>query len=82
MNIAGKAREVPAAYDCEGSACSQVTLSWDNDGQQFRVQNDSDRRVRIDVTTFSGDSTIHVDAHKSDSLLVKTFNGPYRANYE
>jgi|SRR6266545_1864831 hypothetical protein len=70
------------AYECEGNACSQVVLTWEDERQQFRVQNDSDRRVRIDVTTFAGDSTIRVDAHKSDYLLVKTFNGPFRANFD
>ena len=62
--------------DCEGNACAQVALTWDNTGQQYRVQNDSDRRVKIDVTTFAGDSTIHVEPQKSQYLLVKTFNGP------
>jgi len=82
IGITAKALDVIAVYDCEGTACSQVTLTWDNDNKQFRVQNDSDRRVRIDVTTFAGDSTIHVEPQKSQYLLVKTFNGPYRANYE
>ena len=71
-----------ATYDCEGNACPLLTLIWENQEQRFRVQNDADRPVKVEVTTFAGLSSIRVDAHKSDYLLVKYFNGPYRANYD
>lgn len=61
------------AYDCEGNACSQVSLTWDNDRQQFRVQNDSGQMVKVEVTTFAGESAVRVEPHKSDYLAVKTF---------
>ena len=70
------------AYDCEGTACSQVTLTWDEEGQQFRADNNSDRRVRVEVSTFAGPSGITVEAGKSEYLKVKGFNGPYHANFE
>ena len=73
--------EIVTSYDCDGNACAEVTLTWDNDRQQFRVQNDSDRRIKVTVTTFAGDSSVIVEPRKVDYLLVKTFNGPYRANY-
>ncbi len=80
--VRGVKAETVVSYDCEGDACSQVALSWDNDRQQFRVQNESDRSVKVEVTMYAGTSSLQVDAHKSDYLLVKTFTGPYRANYE
>lgn len=69
-------------YDCEGGACSAVTLTWEEDGQRFRVDNSSDSRVKVEVTTYAGDSSVHVEPHKSDYLQVKYFNGPYRADFE
>lgn len=71
-----------AAYECEGNACSVVTLTWDQERQQFRAQNDSDQQVKIEVSTFAGSSTLSVAPHKVEYLEVKTFNGPYLANYE
>lgn len=69
-------------YDCEGDACSAVTLTWEEDGQRFRAANDSDRAVKVEVTTYAGKSSVRVEPRTSDYLEVKTFNGPYRADYE
>lgn len=71
-----------AAYDCEGAACPQITLTWEEEGQQFRADNSSDRRVRVEVSTFAGPSSATVEAGKSEYLKVKGFNGPYRADFE
>jgi hypothetical protein len=70
------------AYDCEGTACSQVALEWEEEGQQFRAQNNSERRVRFQVNTFAGSSSVSVEPGKSEYLKVKSFNGPYHADYE
>jgi hypothetical protein len=70
------------AYDCEGNACSQVTVTWEDEGQRFRVENNSDTKVKVEVTTYAGTSSVRVEPHKSDYLGVKYFNGPYRADFE
>jgi hypothetical protein len=70
------------SYECEGNACSVVDLTWDNERQQFRVKNDSNRSVKVEVSTFAGTSSIAVPPNDVNFLEVKTFNGPYRANYE
>jgi hypothetical protein len=70
------------AYDCEGNACSAVTMTWEEEGQRFRVENSSDSPLKVEVTTYAGDSSVHVEPHKSDYLQVKYFNGPYRADFE
>lgn len=72
----------PPRYDCEGNACSQVTLAWEDDGQRFRVENNSDARVKFSVETYAGTSSVRVEPRKSDYLGVKYFNGPYRADFE
>jgi len=68
--------------ECEGDACSVVNMSWDEDRQQFRVQNDSNQQVKVDVSTFAGVSSISIAPHKTEYLEVKTFNGSYHANYQ
>jgi hypothetical protein len=72
----------PTAYECEGNACSVVTMTWDQERQQFRVQNDSEQQVNVEVSTFAGTSSVRIAPHKAEYLEVKTFNGPYLANYE
>ncbi len=69
-------------YDCEGDACPVVTLTWDQDRQQFKVQNASERAVKVEVSTFAGKSHIIIPPQKVGYLEVKTFNGPYHATYE
>lgn len=71
-----------AAYDCEGDACTVTALVWEEEGQRFRVDNSSDRRVRVVVETFAGESAVVVEPQKSEYLQIKTFNGPYRAAFE
>jgi hypothetical protein len=82
LNVRGAEPESIAIYDCEGNACQSVTFTWDNDRQQFKVQNDSGQIVKVEVTTFAGVSSVRVEPHKEDYLAIKTFNGPYRANYD
>jgi hypothetical protein len=71
-----------AAYDCQGDACSVTALVWEEEGQRFRADNSSGRRVRVTVETFAGESAVVVEPQKSEYLRVKTFNGPYRAAFE
>lgn len=71
-----------AYYDCEGDACASVALSWEQDGQRFRVDNSSERRVRVTVSSFAGESWVAVGPRASAYLTVKHFRGPYRANFE
>ena len=71
-----------AAYDCEGGACASVTLTWEEEGQRFRVDNSAARRVRVTVTTFAGESWVVVEPQASAYLGVKNFNRAYRAEFE
>jgi hypothetical protein len=81
-SLAPAAPRPAPVYDCEGTACSQVALAWEEEGQQFRAQNNSERRVRFEVSTFAGSSSVSVEPGKSEYLKVKSFNGPYHADYE
>jgi hypothetical protein len=70
-----------ASYECEGNACSVTTLTWNQDRQQFKVENSSAQQVKVTVTTFAGSSSVIIEPHKENYLEVKTFNGPYQAVY-
>jgi len=81
-DVSGANAYLRSFEECEGNACSVIELNWDNERQQFRVKNDSNQRVKIEVSTFAGTSSITVPGKGVGYLEVKTFNGPYRANYE
>lgn len=70
------------AYDCEGGACASVALAWEEEGQRFRADNTSAQRVRVEVETSAGKSSVSVEPRRSEYLQVKSFNGPYRAEFE
>lgn len=68
--------------DCEGNACTQVTLTFDEAKQQYKVQNNSDRLVRVEASNLAGGNRILVEAGKDAYLPMKSIVGAYRANYE
>ena len=68
--------------ECEGNACDQVTLTFDETKQQYLAQNVSDRVVRVEASNWAGGRSAIVEAGKSAYLPLKSFIGPYRANYE
>jgi len=68
--------------DCEGNACDQVTLTFDETKQQYLAQNNSDRLIRVEASNWAGGRNVIVEAGKSAYLPLKSFIGPYRANYE
>lgn len=68
--------------DCEGNACTQVTLTFDEAKQQYKVQNNSDRLVRVEASNLAGGNRVIIEAGKDAYLPMKSIIGPYRANYE
>ena len=71
-----------SAYDCEGNACSSITLTWDDTKQLYHVQNSSTTRwVRVDVTSQAGAMGLCVGPSRSEDLPLKNLTGKYHANY-
>lgn len=68
--------------DCEGNACAQIILTFDEAKQLYKVQNNSDRLVRVEASNLAGSNKILVEAGQSANLEMKSIVGPYRANYE
>lgn len=72
----------PAAVECEGDACSQVTLTYDDAKGEYRAQNNStDHWTRVSASNAAASSTTCLAPGKSDSLPLKSVVGPYRAEY-
>ncbi len=71
-----------SGLECEGDACAQVTLTFDEAQQQYKVHNHSDRTVRVEASNLAGGNRVLVAAGKEAYLAMKSIVGPYRANYE
>jgi hypothetical protein len=71
------------AIDCEGNACSQVALTWDETQQQYKAQNNSpDHWVRVEAANMVASVSICVAAGKSEYLIAKSIVGSYHANFD
>jgi len=70
-----------AVIDCQGTACSQVSLTWDEDKQQYKAQNSSDRWVRVSAANMAADVSICIGPGKDAYIALKSIVAPYRANY-
>lgn len=40
--------------DCEGNACTQVALTFDEAKQQYKVQNNSTQLIRVKASNLAG----------------------------
>ena len=71
-----------AAYDCEGDACSQVSLTFDEAKGEYKVQNNSaDRWVRVDASNVATSASACAAPGKAEYLALKSIDGAYRASY-
>lgn len=73
---------VPAAAECEGDACTQVTLAYDESKGEYRVQNNSTNQwARVSASNAAASASVCLAPGKSDSLPLKSVVGHYRAEY-
>ncbi len=80
--VTAKARTA-ITYDCEGDACAQVTLTWDDTKQQYRVQNNSSNQwVRVEAANLAATAMTCVAAGKTEYLSLTSIVGAYRAKYD
>lgn len=72
----------PTPPECEGDACSQVTLTFDEAKEQYRVQNNSsDRWVRVAAANLGAAAFVCLAPGKEGRLNLKSVAGPYRADF-
>lgn len=71
-----------AFSDCEGDACSSVTLTFDEEKQQYRVQNNSaDRWVKVSASNLAAATSACVAPGRDEYLPLKSVVAPYKAAY-
>jgi hypothetical protein len=68
--------------ECEGNACDQVALTWDEERQQYKVQNNAARAVTVVIANWAGGVRLSVGAGQTEYVPLKSYIRPYRANYE
>jgi hypothetical protein len=74
---------IPLVTDCEGDACGEVVLTWDETEQQYKVQNNSTERwVRVDAANLAATATTCVAPEKTQYLSLKSIAGAYHAKYD
>lgn len=72
----------PAITDCEGDACAQVTLTFDEAKGQYLAQNNSsDRWMRVTASNVAAASSVCLAPGKAAHLSLKSIVSPYRATY-
>jgi hypothetical protein len=68
--------------ECEGEACSSVTLTFDDEKQQYLVRNNSsDRWARVSASNLAAAVSACVAPGKDEYLPLKSVVAPYRAVY-
>jgi hypothetical protein len=68
--------------ECEGDACSQVSVTFDESKQQYRaVNNSSDRWARVTASNEVASAGACLAPGKEAYLPLKSIAGPYHAAY-
>lgn len=72
----------PTFTDCEGDACPSVTLTFDEEKQQYRARNNSsDRWVRVAASNLASASNACLAPGKEEYIPLKSITGNYHADY-
>lgn len=68
--------------DCEGDACSQVMLVFDDAKQQYRAQNNSaDRWAKVSASNVAASASACLAPGTSSYLPLKSVVGSYSASF-
>lgn len=66
--------------ECEGDGCAQVTITWDDAKQQYKVQNNSaERWVKVEASNLAASASLCLAPTKTDHLALNTVVGVFRA---
>jgi hypothetical protein len=76
------AAPVTAAYTCEGDACSQVSMTFDEQRQQYHAHNNSSERwARVTASNLAATTTACLGPGGDAYLTLKSMEGAYRADF-
>lgn len=78
----GRAPAEPPAVECEGDACPQVTVTFDEEKGLYRARNNSaERWARVTATNVAAAASLCLAPGQAEHLSLKSIVGPYRAVY-
>jgi len=66
---------------CKGPACDAIAVTWDPEGEQYVVENKSDRSVAVNFKSWPRDTRIKVDPRETVFVALTGFEHPYLATY-
>lgn len=82
LNPAGRAG-TEASAECVGTACQQVTVTFDEIRQQYRAQNSSaDRWVKVSASNLAAAASACLGPGATEYLPLKSIVAPYRAEFD
>lgn len=82
LGASGRASAEPRAVECEGDACAQVTLTFDEAKGQYRAANTTaDRWVRVSAANQAASASACLAPGKEAYLPLKSVVAPYRAAF-
>ena len=66
--------------ECQGDACGLISITWDSQKEQYKVQNNSTEQwVRVEAANLVSNATICLAPSKSDYLTLSSVVGTVRA---
>jgi hypothetical protein len=82
LNVAVAANAIVTVNNCEGEACNQIVLTWDESRGSFRVQNNSTTRwARVEAANLVTSATICIGPGRTDYLSIKSIVGNFKATF-
>jgi hypothetical protein len=70
------------AADCDGDACSSVTLTYDNSKQQYLARNNSaDRWAKVTASNLAASASACLGPGESEYLPLQSIVAPYHAEF-
>lgn len=82
LNPAGRDGASSSA-ECEGTACHQVTVTFDEAGQRYRAQNNSAGRwVKVSASNLAAAAGACLGPGSAEYLPLKSIVAPYRAEFD
>lgn len=71
-----------AVAECEGDACAEVSVTFDEARQQYRAQNNSaDRWARVTASNMASSASACLAPGREAYLPLKSISGGYHAAY-
>jgi hypothetical protein len=82
LPAAGSASAAAVTTDCDGDACSSVTLTFDDSRQQYRAQNNSaDRWAKVTASNLAASASACLGPGESEYLPLQSYVAPYHADF-